>query len=123
MQLITALLSKFGQSEVKVLYQKRFLRQLAQVSSEMRARIEKFAFEDLPNAATIKEIGKVEKMSGYKEFYKVRFGSYRCTTRGSCHSNVDPGFINKNQLFYRHVGNFSKTWGKKLDLSLPLMAQ
>lgn len=62
---------------MKVLYQKKFLKQLAQVPSDTRDKIEKFAFEDLPKANSIAEIGKIEKMKGYSEFYKARFGSYR----------------------------------------------
>lgn len=60
---------------MKVLYQKKFLKQL--VPSDTRAKIEKFAFEDLPNANSIAEMGKIEKMKGYSGFYKARFGSYR----------------------------------------------
>ena len=40
-------------------------------------KIEKFAFEDLPVARSIAELGVIEKMQGYDAFYKARFGSYR----------------------------------------------
>lgn len=62
---------------MNVLYQKRFLKQLAQIPSDTRTKIEKFAFEDLPAANSITEMGKIEKMQGYHGFYKVRFGPYR----------------------------------------------
>ncbi len=62
---------------MNVRYSKRFLKQLAQVPSQTRKKVEKFAFEDLPSAASIAEIGKIERMQGYSRFYKARFGSYR----------------------------------------------
>lgn len=62
---------------MNILYQKRFLKQLAQIPLDTRVKIEKFAFEDLPMANSIAEIGKIEKMRGYHDFYKARFGSYR----------------------------------------------
>ena len=62
---------------MKVIYQKKFLKQLAQIPLDTRVHIEKFAFEDLPMANSIAEIGKIEKMQGYSDYYKVRFGSYR----------------------------------------------
>ncbi|MFQ5686744.1 MAG: type II toxin-antitoxin system RelE/ParE family toxin [Candidatus Scalindua sp.] len=40
-------------------------------------KIEKFVFEELPYKLSISESGKIEKLSGFKNFYKVRFGMYR----------------------------------------------
>lgn len=34
-------------------------------------------FEQLPHYQSLEEIGKVEKMTGYKGYYKARFGDYR----------------------------------------------
>ncbi len=62
---------------MNVTYQKRFLKQLAQIPLDTRIKIEKFAFEDLPMANSVTEIGKIKKMKGYNDFYKARFGSYR----------------------------------------------
>jgi len=62
---------------VKVSYRKKFLKQLAQLPSGTRSKVETFAFEELPNAASIAEVGSIEKMQGYRGFYKARFGAYR----------------------------------------------
>ena len=62
---------------MKVSYRKKFLKQLAQLPSATRSQVEKFVFEELPNAVSIAEVGSIEKMQGYREFYKARFGSYR----------------------------------------------
>jgi len=45
--------------------------------TELRTKVEKFAFQDLPSAVSIAEIGKIERMQGYSGFCKARFGSYR----------------------------------------------
>jgi len=62
---------------VNVRYSKRFLKQLAQAPNDLRKRIEVFAFETLPRANALGELGGIEKMQGYKTYYKARFGSYR----------------------------------------------
>jgi mRNA interferase RelE/StbE len=62
---------------VKVHYSKRFLKKLARTPSQIRTKIEKFAFEELPNAASMAETGKIERMQGYGGYYKARFGSHR----------------------------------------------
>lgn len=62
---------------MKVSYRKKFLKQLAQLPVGIRSQVERFAFEDLPNAASIANLGSIEEMQGYREYYKARFGSYR----------------------------------------------
>ncbi len=62
---------------MKVKYQKRFLKELARIPSKRREQIEKFVFEEIPEMDSIFESGKVEQMTGYPGFYKVRFGNYR----------------------------------------------
>lgn len=64
-----------------VRYNKKFLKQLAQVPSATRKKIETFAFQELPGAASIGELGKIEKMQGYTGYYKARFGSHRVGLR------------------------------------------
>ena len=39
--------------------------------------IESFIFEELHTYSNVTDIGKVEKLSGYRGYYKVRFGNYR----------------------------------------------
>lgn len=62
---------------MKVQYHKKFLKQLSGIPPEIRLKIERFVFEELPCKSSISESGKIEKLSGYKNFYKVRFGMYR----------------------------------------------
>jgi mRNA interferase RelE/StbE len=62
-------------------YRKRFLKELAKLPSEIRQKIEKFVFEDLPKANSIYEVGVIEQMKGYRFYYKIRFDSYRIGLR------------------------------------------
>lgn len=62
---------------MRVEYRKKFLKQLAELPATVRPKIEQFAFENLAQAGSIFELGKIEKMQGYDDFYKVRFGDYR----------------------------------------------
>ncbi len=62
---------------MKVEYRKKFLKELSQLPLNPRLDVEDFVFEILPEASTLTTIGKVEKMKGYKNFFKVRFGNYR----------------------------------------------
>ncbi len=62
---------------MKVKYPKKFLKQLAKIPPCFREQIEEFVFKQLPAVASISESGNIEKLTGYKGFYKVRFGVYR----------------------------------------------
>jgi mRNA interferase RelE/StbE len=66
---------------MKTDYRKRFLKDLSEIPSETRSRIEDFVFEKLPKVNSIFELGIVEQMRGYPTYYKVRFGSYRIGLR------------------------------------------
>lgn len=62
---------------MRVTYQKRFLVDLAKIPAEARKGIEKFVFEEMLKIVSLSESGKIERMKGYKGYYKARFGSYR----------------------------------------------
>ncbi|MDM8514915.1 type II toxin-antitoxin system RelE/ParE family toxin [Desulfobacterales bacterium HSG16] len=62
---------------MKITYTKKFLKQLYKIPKDPRSKMEKFVFEILPEMSSIGESGKIEKMTGYQGFYKIRFGTYR----------------------------------------------
>ncbi|MCX8103192.1 MAG: hypothetical protein N3E42_01945 [Candidatus Bipolaricaulota bacterium] len=59
----------------RVAYKPTFLRELARLPTELRQRIEVFAFEEMPK--TTNPYAVAEKLRGYREYYKVSFGDYR----------------------------------------------
>ena len=62
---------------MKIKYRKKFLKELSKIPSDIRLKIEVFVFEQLPEANSIHQLGRVEQMKGYPFCFKVRFGSYR----------------------------------------------
>ena len=62
---------------MEVEYRKKFLKELSKLSNEYAKTIEEFVFENLPNFSSLSDIGEVEKMTGYKNYFKIRFGNYR----------------------------------------------
>lgn len=54
-----------------------FLKQLAALPDEVRTRVEDFAFDELPNIASLRQAPNVKKLQGYKKAYRARFGDYR----------------------------------------------
>jgi len=61
--------------EVKI--KKKFLKELSKLPNEYANTIEEFIFDKLPTYDNLSKIGKVEKMTGYKNYFKIRFGDYR----------------------------------------------
>lgn len=59
---------------MEVEYRKKFLKELSKLPAEYAKAIEEFIFDDLPSYSTLSDIGKVEKMTGYKKLFqnKVR---------------------------------------------------
>ena len=60
----------------RVRHTRTFYQELARLPAGLRKRVEEVAFGE-----EIKEdpflAGKVQKLKGYQEYYKMRFGSYR----------------------------------------------
>ena len=63
---------------MKIEYEKKFLKELVKLKDKnIQEEVEKFVFDKLPLFNSLSDAQKIEKMSGYKEYYKVRFGNYR----------------------------------------------
>jgi len=62
---------------MEVEYKKKFLKELSKLPLGYAKTIEEFVFDDLVNYSNLSDIGKVEKMTGYKNYFKIRFGNYR----------------------------------------------
>ncbi len=62
---------------MEVEIKKKFLKELSKLPIEYADTIEEFIFDKLPTYDKLSEIGKVEKMTGYKNYFKIRFGDYR----------------------------------------------
>ena len=66
---------------MKVLYQKRFLKELAALPAGPRKLVERFAFEEVPEAQSPAAVPGIQRLVGYPGFFKARFGDYRVGIR------------------------------------------
>ena len=64
----------------RVRYAKTFYKELAKLPEKTRSQVETFAFGEAMRANPF-ATGRVEKLVGYADFYKVRFGAYRVGLR------------------------------------------
>jgi hypothetical protein len=61
---------------MQVEFRKKFLKELSKLPNPYQSNIEEFVFDILPNYNSLSEIGKMEKMTGYKDYFKIRFGDF-----------------------------------------------
>lgn len=62
---------------MQILYQKRFLKDLASIPSKSRTKIENLVFDDSFSDSSSLAFKKLEKLKGYNTYYKIRVGDYR----------------------------------------------
>lgn len=62
---------------MEVRYNKKFLKDLSIIPSKERLKIESFVFQEILGFQGIASIGTLEKLKGYSNYYKMRFGNYR----------------------------------------------
>ena len=58
-------------------YRKKFLKELANLPARVRGEVEVFAFEEVLRLSSVTQSGKIEKLKGHTNYYRVRFGSHR----------------------------------------------
>ena len=62
-------------------YKKIFLKDLAVLPKHHRSRIEKLVFDQIPASENFFSDFDIDKMSGYKDYYRIRIGNYRIGCR------------------------------------------
>ncbi|MNJ97699.1 hypothetical protein D3C87_154520 [compost metagenome] len=60
-----------------VQYNKKFLKDLSSLPKKDRDKIENFVFDEINQYNSSSEINKLEKLSDYQHYYKIRFGNFR----------------------------------------------
>jgi mRNA interferase RelE/StbE len=58
-----------------------FLKDMANLPKAIRKGVEEFAFRILPATENPYALPKIEKLKGYKDFFKARFGDFRLGLR------------------------------------------
>lgn len=54
-----------------------FLKELAKLPAKERRKVEKLLFEEVEHFTTLSQIPNFQKLKGYRNYYKIRFGDYR----------------------------------------------
>jgi mRNA interferase RelE/StbE len=84
---------------MKVIYQKTFLKELANIPAKQRISIEEFAFEEALGLNSLAESGKIEKLKGFKTYYKIRFGDYRVGLRLDEDTLIFERVLNRKDIY------------------------
>jgi mRNA interferase RelE/StbE len=58
-------------------FKKSFLKDLSELPSNYRKKIEKLVFEQLPETDAIPDELDIRKMEGHEGYYRIRIGTYR----------------------------------------------
>lgn len=62
-------------------YKNIFLKDLAAIPKRHRSRIERLVFDQIPASEHFFSDFDVDRMSGYKHYYRIRIGHYRIGCR------------------------------------------
>jgi len=62
---------------VEVQINKKFLKDLVKIPTKDRIKIEQFVFDRCEKLQSVDSISSIKKLSGFKNFYRIRFGNYR----------------------------------------------
>ncbi|WP_010424109.1 type II toxin-antitoxin system RelE family toxin [Anaerophaga thermohalophila] len=77
---------------ISLKYNKTFLKELAKVPPRQRMRIEKIVFVDIQHIERLDEIPGLKKLTGFDNYFRIRFGDYRAGIR-----------IEENQLIFERL--------------------
>lgn len=62
---------------MKILVNKVFLKELSKLPSKERQKVEMLLFQEVENYTSPAQIPNFQKLKGYKNYFKIRFGDYR----------------------------------------------
>jgi mRNA interferase RelE/StbE len=62
---------------VKTAYKKRFLKDADNLPDQIKKDILDFAFKQISEIENIQDINNLKKLSGFKNFYRIRYSDYR----------------------------------------------
>lgn len=80
------------------LYHKKFLKDLAALPETERTKIAHFAFTYAPGLKSFRDL-RAEKLQGYKNFYKIRFGNYRVGLKFENNTLTFERVLNRKEIY------------------------
>jgi mRNA interferase RelE/StbE len=87
---------------LEVLYNERFLKDLKKIKKEkIYLKIEELCFEKLSNYNSISTIPGLSKIQGYKNYYRIRIGSYRIGLKKTNNKIILMRVLDRKEI-YKH---------------------
>lgn len=62
---------------MQVFFNKKFLKDLADIPAKTRTKVEDLVFKEIPAYNSTSELQNLEKLKGYIHYYRIRIGDYR----------------------------------------------
>ncbi len=62
---------------MKAAYKKKFLKDANNLPDQIKKVILDIAFKQIPEIENIQDINNLKKLSGFKNFYRIRYSDYR----------------------------------------------
>ncbi len=62
---------------MKTAYKKKFIRDASNLPDQIKKTILDIAFKQIPETENIQDINNLKKLSGFKNFYRIRYSDYR----------------------------------------------
>lgn len=61
---------------MQILFNRKFLKHLAEIPTKTRTRVEELVFIEIPSHTSTSQISGLEKLKGYAQYYRIRVGDY-----------------------------------------------
>ena len=62
---------------MKASFNRAFLKELSNIPSRTRLKIENLVFQEVSGYSSLTDIPTIKKLKGYKHYYRIRVGDYR----------------------------------------------
>ena len=84
---------------LKYRYNKKFLNDLSQIPKKQRLKIETFVFSEVMKYKAPNDIPNLNKLKGYTNYYKIRFGNYRAGIRLTENILIFERILHRKELY------------------------
>jgi mRNA interferase RelE/StbE len=62
---------------MEISFKKSFIKDFKNLPNNIKERVKKLVFEEIPNKANISDIPNIKRLKGHTGYYRIRVGDYR----------------------------------------------
>lgn len=84
---------------MKILVNRVFLKELSKLPTKERIKVEKLLFQEIEYYASTSQIPNLQKLKGYKIYYKIRFGDYRIGLKMEGHTLIFERILHRKDIY------------------------